>query len=136
MGIIKGAFTLKNEEIAYIGYVLLGLGMVAAGYYLIKHPETSLHITALIIGVLVILSGLIRVIVGLMWTKSKNLRMSLLLTGSALVIVGFGVLLGNLISIYVVVYSIAIYLLARGIQFGIYSTGSVVMAYVRGFNKQ
>lgn len=136
VGIIKGAFTLKNEEIAYIGYVLLGLGMVAAGYYLIKHPETSLHITALIIGVLVILSGLIRVIVGLMWTKSKNLRMSLLLTGSALVIVGFGVLLGNLISIYVVVYSIAIYLLARGIQFGIYSTGSVVMAYVRGFNKQ
>lgn len=135
VGIIKGAFTLKNEGLTYLGYIILGIGMGVVGYFLIQYPEFSLRVTALIISGLVILTGIIRLTVGLLWTKSAKLKTPLLLTGGLFSVAGLGALFGNLVSVYIIVYSIAAYLIFRGIQFGTYAYGAILMAFIRGYNK-
>lgn len=132
---IRGAFSLRNEHLSYIGYVLLGFLGVIVGYGLVKHPELSLKISVFVICALVLAVGLSRFIVALLWAKSKAMRSSLLLTGIFMTIAGTLALLGSLRSIYIIVYTVAVLLILRGAQFGMYAVGAFIMAYVRGFNK-
>jgi pimeloyl-ACP methyl ester carboxylesterase/uncharacterized membrane protein HdeD (DUF308 family) len=134
--IIKGAFSLKNEGLSYIGYVLLGLFTALLGYYLYNHPSESIKIAVFIIVGLIVLAGIMRIVVGIKWASSKVLKRSLLVTGIPMAIVGLAALAGSIKSVYAIVYSIAILLIIRGIVFGWYAFGALTMAYIRGFNQK
>lgn len=132
--LIRGAFSLRNEQLSYIGYVLLGGAIVAVGYGLLKHPDTTIKIAVFTICGLVLLNGIMRLIVGGLWTRNKGFRNMLLLSGSLMTILGLLALAGGAISIHIIVYTIAVMTILYGIQFGVYACGAFAMAYVRGFN--
>jgi cis-3-alkyl-4-acyloxetan-2-one decarboxylase len=132
--IINGAFSLKNEGLSYIGYFLVGILTILIGYGLYNHPETSLKIAIYLICSIVALSGLIRILVAFKWTSSKAIKKSLLFSGIPMLVVGVAALMGSIFSIHLVVYTIAVLLIARGLLYGWYSFVSIIMAYIRGFN--
>jgi pimeloyl-ACP methyl ester carboxylesterase/uncharacterized membrane protein HdeD (DUF308 family) len=133
---IRGAFSLKNEGLSYIGYILLGIFTAFLGYALYKHPSESIKIAAYIVVGLILVAGIMRILVGLKWTTSKALKRTLLLTGSAMTLVGLAAFAGSVKSVYIIVYSIAILLIVRGIVFGWYAFGALIMAYIRGYNQK
>ncbi len=132
---IRGAFSLRNENLSYIGYILLGILGILAGWLLPKNTDLALKISALIICGLVLLAGLARVIVALAWVRNKKLQASLLTSGSIMAITGCLALVGGVISTKLIIYSIAILLIARGIQFACFTIMSVFFAYIRGFTR-
>lgn len=134
--IIKGAFSLRYEGLSYIGYILLGVFGALVGYGLLKHSDLTVKLSVLTICGIVLVTGLVRIIVALAWTTSKLLRRSLLISGGLMAFFGALAFTGTIASIYIIVYSIAAYLLLRGVQYGIYATGAFAMAYIRGFNKK
>lgn len=133
--IIRGAFSLRNEHLSYAGYVGLGLVTIIIGYGLFRHQELSVKIAVFTICGLVFLMGITRLIVGVLWAHSKRLRRSLVATGLFMSIAGLLAVTGGVISIYIIIYTIAILLIVYGLQFGIYAAGAFTMAYIRGFNK-
>lgn len=132
--LIQGAFSLKHEGLAYIGYILLGLFGIVVGYGLTNHQDLAVHITVFVICGLVLLAGLMRVLVALVWTKKKLLRRSLLLTGFVMSLTGLAAFMGSIASIYFIIYGIAVILIAKGLQYGLFGSVAFVMAYIRGFN--
>lgn len=132
--VIRGAFSLRYEGLSYIGYVLLGVATMILGYVLIKHPQRSLEIGVYIICGLITAVGFTRIAVALAWTESKLLSRSLLLSGIPMALVGLLALFGGSISVYIIIYTIAVLLIARSAVYGWYAAASVSMAYVRGFN--
>lgn len=133
--VIKGAFSLRNEGLSYLGYILLGLFGCLVGYGLLNHAELTFKISVFVICGIVITAGIVRLIAALAWTRSKLLRRSLLISGGLMTFFGALAFTGTIASIYIIVYSIAVYLLLRGVQYGSYVTGAFAMAYIRGFNK-
>lgn len=131
---IRGAFSLKNEGLAYIGYFILGIFVVVVGYGLFKHMDLSLHIAIFTICSLVMLNGILRLITSIFWASQKMLKRTLLVTGTLMGLAGLLGIFGGIISIYIIIYSIAIYLIIRGAQYGSYAIGALTMAYIRGFN--
>lgn len=131
---IQGAFSLKNEQLSYFGYIILGLFSILVGYALIQRPELTLKLSILLLSGLVLLTGLVRLIVVMMWTHQPRLRASLLLTGSLMSVAGGLALLGGILSLQFIIYTLAMLLLIRGLQYGIYATIAIFFAYVRGFD--
>ncbi len=134
-GYIQGAFSLKNERFSYFWYILLGLAIITFGIFVFRNPQYALNISTFVICGLVLLAGISRVIVGLFWTTKKYLKNSLLFTGSLMVVAGTLALAGGIISIKLIVYTIAVLLIARGAQFAAYAIMAIMFAYVRGFNR-
>lgn len=132
---VRGAFSLKNEGLSYLGYILLGLLIIGFGWFFIKNTDDALKVSVLVISGLVLLAGIARLVVGFAWVKNKLIKTQLLITGVLMLFVGAGALAGGLISTKIIVYTIAGLLIARGIQFGAYATIAIVFAYIRGFNK-
>ncbi len=133
--IIKGAFSLKNEGLSYIGYIILGALTCLIGYSLYKNPDQSLRIAIFSIIGIVLATGLLRVVAALLWTTSKGRKKTVLLSGLTLVLLGLLAVAGSIISLYVIVYTVAGYVIAKGIMYGWYALGALIMAYIRGFNK-
>lgn len=132
--VIRGAFSLRYEGISYIAYVLLGIATVLIGYALLKHPQGSLEFSVYMICCLIALVGATRVVVAIVWTQSKLLTRSLLLTGIPMTLAGLIALGGGMTSIYIIIYTIAAVIMARGILYGWYCVISIIVAYMRGFN--
>ncbi|MES2630380.1 MAG: alpha/beta fold hydrolase [Patescibacteria group bacterium] len=132
---IQGAFSLKNEKYSYFWYILLGLGIIIFGLFVILNPRYALEISTLVVCGLVLLSGITRLIVAMLWTTKKSLKNRLFFTGSLMTIAGSLSLAGGLISIHLIVYTIAILLIARGAQFAGYVIMALIFAYVRGFGR-
>lgn len=133
---IQGAFSLKNEGLAYIGYILLGVFTGFVGYGLFKHADLTLHIAVFVICSLVLANGLLRLTVSLLWVKNKAQKQKLLISGTVMAILGTLAIFGGIVSIYIIIYSIAVYLIIRGAQFVSYAFGALTMAFIRGFNKR
>lgn len=130
--LIKGAFSLKNEGLAYIGYIILGGIGLLAGYGLFERPDMAKKISVFIICGTVLLIGLMRII-ATVWAPTKQLRRAMLLSGLPMFILGLAAVVGGVISIYIIVYALAIALIFRGLQYGVFATGALIMAYIRGF---
>lgn len=133
--IIQGAFSLRNEGFAYVGYLLLGVFVGLVGFGLFRHPHGTIKIAIYSICAIVLAAGLMRLIAAIAWTKKRSLRRALLLSGLAMTIVGFAALLGGIVSIYIVLYSIGVFCILRGALYGLYTTSLVLFAFIRGFDK-
>jgi pimeloyl-ACP methyl ester carboxylesterase/uncharacterized membrane protein HdeD (DUF308 family) len=132
--IIRGAFSLKNEGLSYVSYILLGLFAMGLGYVLYSHPTVGLKLAVFIICGMIVLVGLMRIVVATVWTQSSRLKNSLLVSGVPMVLLGLAAFAGSVKSVYLLVYAIAVWLLVTGVKFGWYTTGALVMAYIRGYN--
>lgn len=132
---IRGAFSLRNESLSYLGYVFLGLFGVGVGYLLLQRPELALRVSTLAICGLVLAAGLARLLVAVVWRPPNAMRRSLLISGSLMTLAGALALGGGILSIQLIVYTVAIILLIRGVQFGCYALVAVSFAYIRGFMK-
>jgi pimeloyl-ACP methyl ester carboxylesterase/uncharacterized membrane protein HdeD (DUF308 family) len=133
---IRGSFSLKNENLSYYGYVLLGITGMLLSFFLIKQPELALKISVIVISGLTILSGLSKLIVALLWSRQQPLRRSLLIKGTAMVIIGISALFGSIASVKLIVAAIATLAIINGTRFIIYAISAVVLAYVRSFKSQ
>lgn len=131
---IRGAFSLKNEKLAYLGYVFLGIAGMLLSFFLVERPDLALKISNIVICGLIIFSGLSKLLVSLLWTRQKTLRRALFLKGLFMVIIGLSALTGSIVSTKLIVIIFAIAAIARGIQFGLYATSALTLAYIRGFN--
>lgn len=134
--IIRGAFSLRNEGLSYIGYVMLGIVTALLGYALYNHPSESIKVTVFVIVGLILTAGIMRIIVGIKWASSAIIKRSLLLSGIPMTLAGLAAFAGSIKSIYIIIYTIAVLLIARGIMFGWYAIGALTMAYIRGFNQK
>lgn len=133
--IVRGAFSLRNEGLSYIGYLLLGGLAVALGYALYHHPKTSLTIAAYTVCVLLAVMGMARLLVAWRWTTSKHLRRMLYASGAPALMLGILGLAGSVTSVYIIIYTLAVLLILRGCLYAWYAFGSLVAAYVRGFSR-
>ena len=133
--LIKGAFSLRNEGLSYLGYLFLSGFILLASYGLFKHTAITEKIAVFTICTIVFLTGIIRLTVALFWTKDRHLKNSLLLSGLGMFILSTAAFFGSIKSIYIIIYSLAIILIIMGLQFGLYSVIALFMAFVRGFNK-
>jgi len=130
---VRGAFSLKNENLSYISYVFLGVAGMLLSYFLFKQPELALRIAIVAICGLILLSGLGKLFVGFVWVRKKSLKRNLIIKGLIMAVVGLAALTGSVISIKLIVIAFAIVAILRGVQFGVYATGALILAYVRGF---
>jgi len=130
---IRGSFSLKNEGLSYIGYFSLGMLGILLGFVLTNHFKFSLKLALVIVCGYVLVNGLSRLIAGTLWTTNKALRRLQLLSGCVLSLVAIAGFFGSLVSVYVIVYSIAGYLLVRGLTFGFYLVISLFAAYSRSY---
>lgn len=134
--IINGAFSLRNENLSYIGYVLLGIFGGIIAFALIRHPELSVKISVFVICGIVLLSGFARLLVAIAWTKNKALKHRLLISGAIMILISLLAFAGGIYSIYLILYSLAGIVIFRGLQMGAFAIGALAMAYVRGFNRE
>lgn len=133
--IIRGAFSLKNEGLSYVGYILLGLIAILCGYGLFQRTTLSLKIAVLTICGVTLAVGLARILVAIAWTKSKVMKRTLLASGIPMALLATAAFAGSTKSIFAIVYAIAIYMLFKAVNFGWYTLGALSMAFIRGFNK-
>lgn len=134
--IIRGAFSLKNEGLSYVGYILLGIFAMLCGYGLFKRTTLSLKLAVFTICGVTLAVGLTRILVAIAWTKSKGMKRTLLASGILMALLGIAAFAGSTKSIYAIVYTIAIYMLFKAVNYGWYTLGAISMAYIRGFNRQ
>ena len=132
---IRGAFSLKNEKLSYFWYVMLGLGIIAFGLFVLLNPQYALKISAFVLFGIVLLAGLSRLVVGLVWATQKSVKTTLLITGTFLALAGALALAGGDVSIKLIVYGLGIALVLRGVRFGVYALIAIFFAYIRGFGK-
>ena len=133
---IRGAFSLKNEKLSYFWYVILGIAIIAFGFFVVMNPNYALQISSFALFGLVLAAGLSRLVVGLAWAQPESTKTSLLITGSLLAIVGTLALGGGAISILLITYGLGIILIIRGVQFGMYAIIATGFAYIRGFERK
>lgn len=133
---IRGSFSLKNENLSYVGYILLGGFGILIGFSLIRNPNIALRVSSLAICGLVLLAGLARLTVATFWVKRRKPRRNLIVTGSLMSLIGLLALFGGIYSTKIIVYSLAVILIVRGIQFAIFSATAIIFSYIRGFNKK
>ena len=133
--LIKGAFSLKNEGLAYISYLLLAIFIALVAYGLLKHPEISAKIALYILCISIIIAGLLRLMAAIFWTKPSFLKKSLILSGTTMLVVGIAALLGGIYSTYAIIIGLAVYLIYKGVLYGTYSVSILFVAFVRGYNK-
>lgn len=132
--LIKGAFSLKNEGLAYIGYLLLAIFIGIVAYGLLKHPEISAKIAVYILCISIIIAGVLRLMAAILWTKASLLKKSLILTGTTMFVVGTAALLGGIYSTYAIIIGLAMYLIYKGILYATYCISILFIAFVRGYN--
>jgi len=132
---IRGAFSLKYEGVSYFFYVLLSLASAIAALMLFRRPEDSLRIAVLALCVTFIAIGLMRMFVALRWAHTRRLRITLMLSGTGMLLLGSTALAGSLVSVYLIVYLIAGILFIQGIRYGLIATSALGFAYLRGFNR-
>ncbi len=131
---IRGSFSLKNEGLSYIGYFSLGMIGILLGFVLTNHFRFSLKLALAIVCGYILVNGLSRLLVAVLWTTDKALRRKQLLSGLALFLVAFTAFLGSLISVYAIVYTIAGFLLIKGLMLGFYLVVSLLAAFSRSYN--
>jgi pimeloyl-ACP methyl ester carboxylesterase/uncharacterized membrane protein HdeD (DUF308 family) len=134
-GYIRGSFSLKNENLSYLGYLILGIIVIASGYLLVKNTDLAIKISIILISSIIIFSGLTKIIVAAAWTKKKSIRRTLMLSGVLMTLVGLFALSGGVISIRILEVGLAVVLIARGFEFGAFAFASIALAYVRGFSR-
>lgn len=131
---IRGAFSLKNEDLSYMGYIILGVIGMLLSYVLFRWPELALRVSIIILCILVVFIGITRLVVALAWIKRRRLKQHLLLSGTSMTLVGLLALGGSIKSLKLMVISIAIIYILRGIQFAIYTFSASTIAYIRAFS--
>lgn len=131
---IRGAFSLKNEQLSYVAYIFLGLLVMIFGYGLLDKTQLALDISTLVICTMIIFSGISKLIVSLAWTTDRKTKMRLALFGLLMTSIGLLAISGGLISTKLIIMALAIVLISRGLEYGIYAISSIALAYVRGFN--
>ncbi len=130
---IKGAFSLKNEELSYLGYLFLGIVSYIIAIGLIKRPEFSLRVAVILICSGVLVGGINRVIVARFWTESSKIKKLLYYSGWPMIVLGLLAIFGITKSVYIIVYTFAIYLIIKSIKFFWIGLAGLIMAYIRGF---
>lgn len=133
--IIQGAFSLRNEGLAYFSYIILGLFAYLLGYSLIKHPTFSLKVAVIIMCSGVLMYGLNNLVVATFWLKKSKNKNMLYLTGVPMVVLGALALFGAVSSAYLIVYIFAGYLLLLSLKMFWISFIGLIAAYIRGFNQ-
>jgi uncharacterized membrane protein HdeD (DUF308 family) len=131
---IHGAFSLKNEGLSYIGYMLIGLAVIGLGWALVKHPQLSLKIAVFITCFGVIAYGMMRLIVALFWASKKRLKAALFSSGLLMIAAGVAAIAGSIASVYAIVYVIAIIIIAKGCIIAWYAALAFAIAYIRGYD--
>ncbi len=130
---IRGSFSLKNEGLSYIGYFSLGIIGILTGIVLTNHFKFSLWLTLVMVCGYILINGLSRIVASVLWITDKGLRRKQLLSGLLLFLVAITAFFGSLVSVYAIVYSIAGYLLVRGLTFGFYLFVSLLAAFSRSY---
>ncbi len=130
---IRGSFSLKNEGLSYLGYFSLGIIGILTGIILTNHFKFSLWLTLVMVCGYVLVNGLSRILASVLWTTDKTLRRRQLLSGLLLFLVAITAFFGSLFSVYAIIYSIAGYLLVRGLIFGFYLLVSLLAAFARSY---
>jgi pimeloyl-ACP methyl ester carboxylesterase/uncharacterized membrane protein HdeD (DUF308 family) len=130
---IKGVFSLKNEELSYLGYLFLGIVTYIIAFGLIRRPELSLKIAVIVICSGVLVGGINRVIVARFWTESPKIKKLLYYSGWPMIILGLLAIFGITKSVYIIVYTFALYLFLKSIKFFWIGFAGLIMAYIRGF---
>lgn len=130
---IRGAFSLRNENLSYFGYIFLGVAGMLLSYFLIRRPDLALRISVSIVCGFIILSGFAKLVVAIFWVKQKRLHRLLLGRGLIMILFGIAALTGSILSIKLIIATIGVVIIARGIQFSAYAFSALTLAYVRGF---
>lgn len=130
---IRGSFSLKNEGLSYLSYLALGVAGVLFGYLLATRFDFTLRVALTVVLGLVLLAGLARLIAAFAWTNNRRLKRKLVLSGFILSLLAVAAFLGSTVSVHIVVYALAIYLIARGVTYLFYLGVSAVTAYSRSF---
>ncbi len=130
---IRGSFSLKNEGLSYFGYFSLGMFGIVLGFILTNFFNFSLWIALLLVCGYIMLNGISRIAAGVLWTTDRRLRRKQLLSGFALFLVSLSAFFGSLVSVHLIVYCIAGYLLLRGLAIGFYALISLSAALVRSY---
>ncbi len=131
---IRGSFSLKNEGLSYIGYFSLGMFGIVLGFVLTNHFKFSLLLALIIVCGYILVSGISRILAGVLWTTNKDLRRRQLLSGLIAFLVALAAFLGSLVSVHAIVFAVAGYLLARGLTFGFYLFVSLLAAFSRSYH--
>lgn len=130
---IRGSFSLKNEGLSYIGYFAVGVLSAIFGIVLIRSFDVTVRIALFILCGYVLINGLSRLLAGYCWTTNKSLKKSQLLSGSLLVLVSIMAFLGSSLSVKVIIYTLAVAAILRGVMIFSYLTGAFFVAYIRGY---
>lgn len=133
LNIIKNAFSAKYEGLSYISYLALGGAIIVAVWFVRNHPIGSLKVALIVACSVIALTGLVRIIVGVIWPTNRKRRTYLLTSGLIFTLVGIGALAGSIISVHLVVYSVAALLIISGIRSFIYFWSLVALSFVRGY---
>ena len=130
---IRGSFSLKNENLSYVGYGLIGVFAIALGWALTNHFGFTLRVALYVLCGLVLFNGISRLLAGIFWTSNKALRRAQLLSGATLTIVALAAFLGSLASVKIIVYTLAGIAVVRGLTVLSYLAVAFFVAYVRGY---
>lgn len=132
---IKGTFSLKNEGLSYISYVLLGGTGVIMAYVLVRHPTFSLKVSVLALCAFALLTGISKVVTGWIWTKdNRYLRNKEIITGTFLVLASStAILLHSIVGVKLIVYAIAAILMLRALAILAHLSVIAGLAFVRGY---
>ncbi len=130
---IRGSFSLKNEGLSHIGYFMVGVFGGIIGFALTNHLNLTVKIALYATCGYVLSNGLSRLLAGSFWTASKPLRRSQLVSGALLTLVSIAAFLGSSVSVKVIVYTLAVAAIARGVMILSYLASAFFVAYVRGY---
>ena len=116
--------------------VLLGaLGLIAVGVALLVWPHASLTVVAVLIGIALIVSGLVRLVEGFTaHHTSGGMRAAYVVLGLLAVLAGLLCLRHHALSLFLVSFLIGVYFISHGISdIGVALSGRVPGRGVRGF---
>lgn len=130
---IRGSFSLNHEGLSYASYLVIGGLGILAGYALTNRFQLTLTVAVLAVIGYALLNGVSSLLAGWVWTHDAGRRRRLLVKGSLLTIISVAALLGSLTSLYLIVYTIAVYALIRGGILLVYGASTVVLAFIRSY---
>lgn len=130
---IRGSFSLNHEGLSYAGYLIIGGLGILASYALTNRFHLTLMVAVLAVVGYALVNGISNLVAGWAWTHDRGLRRRLLIKGSLLTLVSVAALLGSVGSVYLIVYTIAVYALIRGGILLMYGASTTVLAFIRSY---